>query len=36
MQRWHSSWRPALLGMTHRYQRRRDRFRINLTKAAGL
>jgi hypothetical protein len=34
MQRWHFSWRSAELEMTDRYQRRR--FRINLTKAAGL
>ena len=26
----------ATAEMTRRYQRRRDRFRINLTKAAGL
>ena len=26
----------ASVEMTRRYQRRRDRFRINLTKAAGL
>lgn len=26
----------ASAGMTRRYQRRRDRFRVNLTKAAGL
>ena len=26
----------ALAVMTRRYQRRRDRFRVNLTKAAGL
>jgi integrase len=26
----------ATVGMTRRYQRRRDRFRVNLTKAAGL
>ncbi|AWX93993.1 hypothetical protein DPM13_16345 [Paracoccus mutanolyticus] len=33
----HSRARPRrACNMTRRYQRRRDRFRVNLTKAAGL